>query len=189
MKLQSFIIIICFILLAFAFTHKEKTHISKKSIQNKYPQEYMKQVSVWSYTVDGSLKNYLSADYWAYEPSQKASKLLKPHLTIYKPDATEWRIDAKKAHVSQPTLGNIEQVELQDNVVLNRPQTKTAVPIQVETEILRYRPHQETADTDQQITLIKPDLKITGLGMHADLKTNSVKLLENVQTQFVTTSQ
>lgn len=186
MKIQSLIVLFCFILIAWAFNHSEKPRTTNKT-WNKYPQEYMKQVSVWSYTEEGNLKNYLSAEYWAYLPEQKASKLEKPHLTVYKPDATEWQIDAKKATVAQPTIGTIEQVELQESVVLKRPQTDKAFPIRVETEVLRYRPHQEFAETDKEITLTKPDLKITGVGMHADLKTNSVKLLDKVQSEFVIT--
>lgn len=149
----------------------------------------MKDVSVWAYTEEGMLKHHLSADYWAYVPLHQASQLTTPHLTVYKPDNTIWTIDAKRGDVTQPTLGQIDQVELSDTVILKRPPSPNLMPITLETEVLRYQPKKQYAETDQSITLTKPDLKITGVGMRAFLEKNTVELLNNVKSQFVSSPQ
>lgn len=154
---------------------------------NQHPQEYMSKVSVWSFTEEGNLKHYLSADYWAYSPEVAASRLSLPHLTIHKPDHTIWNIDAKRAVVKQPSLASIEQVELLETVVLERPATALAAPIKVETQAIRYQPKQSYAETDQFITMTKPDLKITGVGMRAFLENSSVELLRDVKTSYLST--
>lgn len=149
------------------------------------PEEYMKEVMVWSFTEEGNLKHYLSTSYWAYLPEKATSTLERPHLTFYKPDNTIWNIDATRGKVTQPNIGQIDQVELLDKVVLERPATKMDLPIKVETEVIRYQPKNQYAETDQFITLTKPDLKITGTGMRAFLDQSFVELLHNVKTCYV----
>jgi LPS export ABC transporter protein LptC len=152
---------------------------------SKRPQEYMIKAFVTFYTEEGNLKNQLSADYWAYFPKIQASLLTTPHLTVYKADGTLWKVDAKKGKLQQPTLGSIEKISLQEKVILERPGTATAMPIKLETEMLDYHPKQQFAEGDQSITLIKPGLKITGIGLRAFLDKGIVELLKNVQTQYV----
>lgn len=152
------------------------------------PEEYMSEVMVWTFTETGDLKHNLSAAYWAYRPETSSSTLTTPHLTVYRPDNTIWNINAKRGKVTQPNIGRIEQVELLEQVVLERPETKTDMPIKIETEVIRYQPKQQFADTDQFITLSKPDLKITGTGMRAFLDKSFVELLHNVKTYYVPNS-
>lgn len=171
------------------FSQRDAKPEHSQKITYAHPQEYMKGVSVFSYTDEGLLKHHLSADYWAYIPEQQESELTTPHLTVYKPDNTIWTIDAKKGNVTQPSIGQIEQVELSDSVILKRPPSANLMPITLETEVLRYQPKKQYAETDQAITLIKPDLTITGVGMRAYLNKNTVELLNNVKSQFISKPQ
>lgn len=160
----------------------------KKLQAVSHPQEYMTNVSMWSYTETGALKNELRAKYWAYLPETKSSELLLPHLTIYKPDKTIWHIDAKQGKVAQPTIGSIEQVELSNEVVIERPETDNhVIPLKLETSLLRYQPKTQYAETEQWITMTKPGLKIQGLGMRAFLDKNFVELLKDVKTTYIAT--
>lgn len=152
-----------------------------------HPQEYMLQVAMWSYGEEGKLKNKVSADYWAYLPELNASKLTAPHLTVYKPDNTLWHIQAKEGKVIQPSVGQIQEVELRDNVTLQRPANDKVAPILLETSVIRYQPSIEYVETDKPITMTKPDLIISGVGMRAFLDKSIVELLHNVKTQYVTT--
>lgn len=153
----------------------------------KHPQEYMTQVSMWSYTETGQLKNEMSANYWAYLPETKASQLNEPHLIVYKPDNTLWHIKSKKGRILQPTVGVIDEVELMEDVEIERPGSAKVMPLKLETSVIRYRPKTEYAETDQFITMTKPDLKITGTGMKAFLDKNFVELLHNVKTYYMAT--
>lgn len=151
----------------------------------QHPQEYMKGIAMRAFTEEGTLKDELEAAYWAYLPEFSESKLTAPRLTVYKPDKSIWHIVAQEGTVHQPKLGAIEQVELRENVVVERPALPTLPPIKVETSLLRYQPKTEYAETDQYITLSKPDLKITGVGMRAFLDKNSVEILNDVKTYYV----
>lgn len=161
----------------------------KKTRHTHFPQEYMKNVIVDAYSETGEKKHHLSADYWEYLPSKKASTLLTPHLIVYKPDKTVWQIDALEGHVTQPTLGSIEQLELSHQVVLQRPPSDHAVALKLETERLRYLPKKEFAETEERVTFFKPGAKVTGVGMRAYLDKQAVEILNDVQTQFIMSSK
>lgn len=170
--------------LLWVLTPTEKKIPSSFKTQSQ-PQEYMTQVSVWNFNEEGKLKHFLSAESWSYLPADESSLLTTPHLTVYKPDNSVWKIDAKQGVVTQPNIGTIDQVELQDSVVLQRPAAPSLDPILIETQKICYKPKENKAETDQFITLTKPELKITGVGMRALLDTNSVELLNNVKTHYV----
>ncbi len=150
----------------------------------KKPQEYMKQVLVSIFTEQGFLKSKLSANYWGYLPEIALSNLQKPKLMIYKPDGSAWSICANTGKVEQPTLGSIEQIILEDEVVLERPATATVFPIKLETRELRYQPKKQFAESHQLVTMTKPGLTITGIGLRAYLEQNSVELLQDVKTHY-----
>lgn len=158
-----------------------------KNSSEKQPQEYMVRVFVSVFEANGALKNELSAGYWAYLPDLQISQLTNPHLTLYKPDGTTWLIDAKEGRVIQPKLGAIEQIRLQKQVVIERPATKTAILIKLETEEIQYHPKKEYAESEQFITMTKPGLKITGTGLRAFLDQGFVELLRDVKTHYTLT--
>ena len=179
-----------FIILSFAFLAliKVELKISNEYINIKQnPQEYMRQVFVTTFTEEGFLKDELFATYWAYLPEAQLSTLIVPHLTVHRSDGTIWHIDAKKGQVKQPSLGTIEQIALYENVVLERPATPLAISLKLETHELRYQPKKQYAESDDFITVTKPDLKITGTGLRAFLEQGSVELLRDVKTYYTVT--
>ena len=155
-----------------------------KAYLEKKPQEYMTSAFVTIFTEDGMLKNELSAKYWAYLPAKKKSTFSTPHLTIYKPDGSLWHIDAQKGEALQPSIGTIEKIILQNEVVLNRPRSVSADPIQVNTEEVDYYPKRQYAENDKFVKMNKPGLTITGIGLRAFLENGAVELLNNVKTSY-----
>jgi LPS export ABC transporter protein LptC len=162
-------------------TKKSSLHIDKTR------QEYMKNLLTTTYTESGMLKNKIYAAYWAYLPLQQQSTLIAPHMIHFKPDGTEWHITAKHGLTKQPTLGGIEEIELWDKVCLERMVNTNNAPILVETEKLCYHPKKQFAESENTITMTKPDGQVTGTGLRAFLEKNSVELLHNVKTYYDTT--
>ncbi len=188
--MRNNLILIAFALLSFGIGTLIKSTPSSLEGMNitiRKPQEYMKEIFVTIFTEQGLLKDELTANYWAYLPAAQISTLITPHLTVHRPDGTIWTINAKKGEIKQPTLGTIEQIALQQDVVLERPATKTAVAIKLETNELQYQPKKKYAESDQLITMTKPDLKITGIGLRAFLDQGLVELLRDVKTYYTLT--
>lgn len=187
---NNFILLVFAILsfgLLFWVKSSDQEDLRRKKLANHKPQEYMRHAFVTIFSESGSLKNELSAKYWAYLPDAELSILTLPHLSIYKPDGSIWLIDAKKGRVKQPTIGNIEQLELQDEVVIERPETKTTIPLKLETTELNYYPKKEFAESEQWVVMNKPGLKMTGVGLRAYLNQGSMELLRDVKTYYTVT--
>ena len=164
---------------------KPELKVKRTDLGDQQSLEYMKQAYVTVFTDEGKIKNELFASAWLYHPKNQSSTLTTPHLTFYKPDGSEWTIDAKEGTIAQPTLGSIEKITLQNQVILQRLASKTLTPLKMETESLNYQPKKQYADSDKLVTLIKPGLKITGIGLRAFLDQNSVELLRDVKTQYL----
>jgi len=172
------------LLLSFAFFLNRASDAHPVDTIARIPQEYMTNLTLTTYNEDGSLKDSLSAQHWAYLPEQNLSVVEKPHLTVYKPDQTFWNIDALHGKIEQPTLGSIEKITLQEKVTLERPQSATASFILVKSNEMQYLPKIQYAKTDELVTITKQGLQVTGTGMRAFLDKGSMELLHNVKTFY-----
>ncbi len=173
--------------LVLLFLLKPSQEALEKKNSLRRPQEYMTNVFITTFTETGALKNKLSALYWAYLPEKEISTLTKPHLTVFKPDGSFWFIHAATGQIKQPNIGVIDQITLQQQVVLERPQTTASTAVKLETEELHYQPKKHYAESEKFVTLTKPGLKITGTGLRAFLDQSSVELLRDVKTYYTLT--
>lgn len=188
MKKNFILIVFALLSISLLFFVKSYEHKRRNNIHSeKNPQEYMDHFFVTVFTAEGLLKNKLSANHWAYQPETEGSTLTAPHLVIYKPDGSLWTIDAERGFIQQPNIGNLDQINLQNNVIINRPATGAFVHMTLETDELRYQPKKEYAETDQYVVMTKPGLKISGVGMRAFLNQGSVELLHDVKTYYTST--
>lgn len=185
MKNNFILIALALFSIGLLFFVKSQDHQPQNNTQTKKnPQEYMTHFFVTVFTPEGHLKNKLSANYWAYQPETEGSTLTTPHLVIYKPNGSLWTIDADRGFIQQANIGTLDQIDLHNNVVINRPATGTFVPMTLETDALHYQPNKEYAETDQLVVMTKPGLKISGIGMRAFLDKSSVELLRDVKTSY-----
>lgn len=185
MRNNVVLIVLALCSIGLLFFVKSQNHESQNNtFSEKKPQEYMADFLVTLFTEEGLLKNKLAAHYWAYQPEKKGSTLTMPHFVIYKPDGSLWTIDANRGFIKQPNINTWDQIELYNQVVINRPATGVFVPLKLESDKLYYQPNKEYAETDQLVVMTKPGLKISGIGMRAFLDTSSVELLRDVKTYY-----
>ena len=185
MKKNFILITLALFSIGLLFFVKSENHgLHNNTPAKKNPQEYMTNFFVSIFSKEGHLKNELSANYWAYQPETEGSTLTMPHLVIYKPDGSLWTIDANRGFIKQANIATLDQINLHNNVVISRPASNTIFPITLETPDLYYQPHKEYAETDQCVTMKKPGLKISGIGMRAFLDKGSVELLRDVKTYY-----
>mgnify|MGYP003114037453 FL=1 len=101
----------------------------------------------------------------------------KPIFTLYNEQQT-WRINADEATLyddRQLVLeGNVKAQNLADNAMID---TITAQTINVDIKLL-------TMQSQQPVVITGPNLKITGKGLEADLKTEVIKLINHTRTLY-----
>lgn len=187
MKNNIFLLIIAILSFCLWYFVKPAADLRPKAAQfiEPMPQEYMVNAFITIFATNGFVKEKLSTNHWAYLPATERSLLTLPHLTVYKPDGITWCINAKEGWTKQPTLGTIEQIELQNEVVIERLATANVLPIKLESNQIKYSPKKQFAENDQLVKITKPGLTITGVGLRAFLDRNFVELLQNVKAHYI----
>ena len=163
-----------------------QSHTPKINKNNTKPQEYMAELVITNYTDTGSTKEILQADYWEFIPNAVHSALLKPRVTVYKPNGDVWYLSANKAIAWHAKINDkISKVDMQDGVVIERPGINDATPTKIETLAMQYIPSEETISSTEFVSMQQPGLTISGYGMLGRLDRNWIELHEKITTIFV----
>lgn len=151
-------------------------------------QEYMLGLKLYDYNEQGALKNFISAVAWKFTSNKRQSLITKPDVTIYKYPNYLYNIQAESGHVIHKELHDqSDLIKLTNNVrvkqqYLDNSSKKSGFTLT--TEYLEITPETGLATTDQYITIYKPGLMITGIGMNANLKLNQLEIHKDVQTKY-----
>lgn len=146
-------------------------------------QEYMHGIAMTSYNPDGSIKQLIEANSWEFLPQEQKSNVHQPHVVVYKPNGDIWDIKSNIAYAKQKTLQDkVENVELRDQVVMQRANNTKYTPTTITSSAIDYYPQQEKITSDVQVSLQQPDLYISGVGMLGHLDKNWLKLFDRTTT-------
>lgn len=107
-----------------------------------------------------------------------------PQLTLYRKSPQPWYITSKFAKATQ---GN-ENVDFWDNVVIHHAADRNNPSTLIKTPTLTVHPNKQTAETNNFITLIQPNLVVNATGMFADMNTGEIKLLSQARGEYAPSS-
>lgn len=164
--------------------HLQNSHAHPHREKGK-PQEYMSNINICNYDVNGAIKERLQADYWAFIPLSGSSILQMPHVTVYRVNGDVWHLSADKAMAWHPTMRDkITQLDLNVNVVVERTDENNAVPTKITTETIQYFPPTEMLTTKEKIALQQPGILVSGIGMLGYLDKNWIELHDKISTVY-----
>lgn len=151
-------------------------------------QEYMLSLKLYDYNEEGTLKNFISAVDWKFNSNKRQSLIGKPEVTLYKYPSYLYHIKAESGHVMHKALhGQSDLIKLTNNVQVKQQyldDNNKKSGFTLTTQYLEINPETGLATTDQYITIYKPGLMITGIGMNANLKLNQLEIHRDVQTKY-----
>jgi len=149
------------------------------------PQEYMSFLTITNYSEVGRPKEKLQADYWEFIPNHGRSDLSNPFVTIYKDNGNVWLLSAKKALAWHPTIGDrITQLDMVENVVIERTADNGATPTKVATQAMQYFPSKGLISSSEYVSMQQPGLLISGYGLSGYLDKNRIELHDNITTVY-----
>lgn len=177
----SLLIILAAIVTAWAtfwsFTQSTTIPTIKPEIQ---PDSYMEDIHAVFMNKFGKPSMKIVTPYLVHFNEGDTTHFTLPQLTIYRETPQPWYITAKTA---QSTAG-MENVLFQDNVVIHHAGDLNSPATVIKTSTLMVHPNKKTAETDQPITMIQPDLTVNAIGMHADMNTGEIKLLSQARGEY-----
>ena len=126
-------------------------------------------------------RSVMAAKKMLHYPDNDSTYLEAPELTSFDPDQPPVHTNANNGMVS----GKGEDIFLRDDVKIVRTASATQREITFTTRYLHVIPDRGWAETDQPVTMIDGRNIVHAVGMQFDNKAHIVKLLAQVNSEYV----
>ncbi|HLB42998.1 MAG TPA: LPS export ABC transporter periplasmic protein LptC [Gammaproteobacteria bacterium] len=110
--------------------------------------------------------------------------LTAPAVTLYRQSPQPWYITSKYAKATD----GINRVDFWGNVIIRHTLIANHPITVIKTSTLTVYPNQQTAETNDPITLVQPNTLIKAIGMFADMNSGDIRLLSQARGEYVPTS-
>ncbi len=152
------------------------------------PDIFMESPVVSQYRDDGTVEYRLLARTASHYQGQYLTLLDDPRLTLFRGQASPWRVTARKGSLSRPPGTAAEEtVTLDDHVVLQT--TENGGQIRLTTPSLTLFPQREYAETDRDVMIDSLFGRTTATGLQGDLEKGTLKLSTAAGTRVRTVLQ
>lgn len=131
----------------------------------------------------GQLSSRIYTSQVVHYPHDDVSNFKDPNIIVFTPDREPWNVTAQQG-VSQH---GVTQVTLKNNVRVHQNAGPNNQELTLTTNSLTIFPENQTAQTDQPVTIIQPGTLINSVGLRADLKKGVVELLSKARGVYETT--
>lgn len=108
------------------------------------------------------------------------SELTEPQLTIYRKSPQPWFITSKSARATQ----GIDRIDFWEDVTIHHSADIASPATVIKTPSLAVFIKDQTAKTNEFITLVQPNIVIKALGMVADMNAGNIKLLSQARGEY-----
>lgn len=142
---------------------------------------YMTAAHYTQYDNQGQIHMTLYSPKVNHYTQNNSSDFEKPEVLAYNQNRIPWTIRADRG----TSLRDSDQVDLQGNVIIHQPPQDQNPETTITTTAMSIYPHRSYAMTDQPIVIVRPDTRVTAVGMQADFKQGIFKLLSSVKAIYV----
>lgn len=127
---------------------------------------------------EGKVRHRLKARKMLHYDDTDTTELDAPRLEVYDPEQPPWKVKAEKGWVSPDG----EEVLLQGEVIITRPESPQARPLRIVTRDLRVFPDKDYAETDKHVELFSRDDWMESVGARVWLEAPvRIKFLSQVR--------
>lgn len=144
------------------------------------PDAYMEQVQTVIMDEVGAPKMKIAAPHMIHYLEHDVTKLISPHVTIYRNSPEPWHVTARYALATDGT----QEILFWDNVLIHHIGDGDNPTTRITTSTLTIHPEQRSAQTAAVITLRQPNLQVTAKGMLADMNSGDIKLLSQTRGEY-----
>ncbi len=144
------------------------------------PDAYMEEVQTMIMDKTGAPKMKIETPHMIHYLEHDTTKLMSPHVTIYKNSPEPWHVTARFALATEGT----KNILFWDNVLIHHVGDIDNPTTSIKTSTLTIHPEQRSAETDALITLHQPNLRVKAKGMYADMNSGDIKLLSQTRGEY-----
>lgn len=141
---------------------------------------YMEDVVATTYNKEGGPSLKLVTPSMVHYPENNTTQFATPHLTLYRDSPEPWYLDAKHGKASNGT----GEILFWDDVNIHHMADTSNPTTTLITDSLTIFPDKQVASTNKPVTFMQPDTTVHAIGMLANLKDNTVKLLSQARGEY-----
>lgn len=146
------------------------------------PDYIVDNLSAMRTSVDGNIKDTLTADKMIHYPDDDSTHLLMPKLVSMVPKNAPVTITSREALISSDG----ENIFFKDNVRVTRSAYADRSEMVMETSYLHVIPQEDIAKTDQPVTITDANTIVKSIGLELNNKTQILKLESRVRGTYET---
>ena len=166
------------------FLSKQWAPASTDALSHR-PDAFMEDVIATIINKEGNPVLKVAAPKMIHYADNDSTDMTAPNITVFRKESPNpWFINADFAKATQ----GISQILFQKNVVIHHPANIDNPTTTMSTDSLTVFPDEQTAQTNDPILITQPSSTIHAVGMHANLKDGTVKLLSQAREEYVPNS-
>lgn len=147
---------------------------------SELPDAYMENVEAVVMDKLGQPTLKLNTPRMLHFETNNIAQLKTPYIILYRGLGKPWFINATYGKASH----GIDQVDFWDKVTIFHPEDAATPNTWIKTNTLTLHPHDQTAFTNDIITLTQSNLLLQAIGMQANMKTGDIKLLSHARAEY-----
>lgn len=148
------------------------------------PDAFMEGVVATILDKEGNLSMTVKTPKMIHYAENDTTYFNQPIVTFYRESPLPWTIIAKHA---KARFG-MEEVNFWEDVVIHHKSDTIHPETVIKTESLLVKPKEQTANTEEPITLTQPNLNVSAIGLSANMMNGDIQLLSHARGQYAPNS-
>lgn len=152
-----------------------------KRIINNLPDAFLEEVSALIMDKEGKPHLKINSPKMTHYQENNTTHLITPEITLYRDSQVPWFITARFAKAQN----GADLIDFWEDVVIHHPPDESSSDTWIKTASLTVYTNTQSAETDKLIILTQPNITVQAQGMHAEMKTGKIKLLERARAEYM----
>lgn len=148
--------------------------------QRSEPDFYVEKFRYVKLSKTGAAQYHFAGDRMTHNPQDDSYDIVRPVMRNMSNAESPMTVRAERARVNSDN----SQVHLYDNVLMERPASANAEPLEVRSEYMLVLPDDDIVQTDKRVDISLGRSKLTGTGMQANNATRELRLTSNVHGTY-----
>lgn len=153
----------------------------KQRLAAHQPDYVIENFRYFSAAKDGKIRIKIEGDTLSHFADTEESIVQQPRLTSYAPQRQPLTLRSESAHINR----DHSELQLRDNVVLRRPQTRGDEELTVHSDYMLVLTDKDIVKTDRPVRARLGDSTLNGIGMVADNAQHTLALNSRVHAIYV----
>lgn len=154
--------------------------VTTSAQKEQAPDAFMEDVTTLVIDKQGKPSMKIATPKLIHYANENSTHFVNPRLTLYRQSPQPWYIEANYAKA----LEGIDKIHFWNNVTIHHAADYNNPATLIKTTSLTVYPNQQTAETNDLITLIQPSITVKATGMQANMNTGDIKLLSQARGEY-----